>query len=289
MALKLSCADFSFPLLSHDQSLDVIAMLGILGVDVGLFSGRSHLHPEIELKQVSRRAKALAQKLAERGLDLADVFLIPGTSFAENAPNHPDAAVRAAAREQFRRAIEYVVLAGGKHLTALPGVFWPGELRSVAMQRCISELSWRVHYAAENGVRYSVEPHIGSIISRPQAALDLVRHVPGLTLTLDYTHFTRVGIPDREIEPLVRHASHFHCRGACQGRLQTSFARNTIDYARVVKAMRRSRYSGYIAMEYVWQEWERCNESDNLSETIRFRDFFRGLDKRPPTRRKRNS
>jgi hypothetical protein len=28
-------------------------------------------------------------------------------------------------------------------------------------------------------------------------------------------------------------------------------------------------------VEYVWIDWERCNECDNLSETILFRDYLR--------------
>lgn len=37
MRLKLATADFTFPLLPHDQVLDLIAMLDIPGVDIGLF------------------------------------------------------------------------------------------------------------------------------------------------------------------------------------------------------------------------------------------------------------
>jgi hypothetical protein len=28
---------------------------------------------------------------------------------------------------------------------------------------------------------------------------------------------------------------------------------------------------------YVWMDWERCNECDNILETIMFRDYLRGL------------
>jgi sugar phosphate isomerase/epimerase len=104
--------------------------------------------------------------------------------------------------------------------------------------------------------------------------------VPGLTLTLDYTHFTRLGMPDSAVEPLVKHASHFHVRGARKGRLQAPFKENAIDYARVLRAMRASNYKGYLGVEYVWIDWEHCNESDNLSETILFRDFLRSAMKR---------
>jgi sugar phosphate isomerase/epimerase len=99
--------------------------------------------------------------------------------------------------------------------------------------------------------------------------------IPGLTLTLDYTHFTRAGLPDRAVEPLLDHASHFHARGARKGRLQAALPHNTIDYSRVLRSMQKANYRGYIGVEYVWVDWEHCNEVDNLSETIQLRDFLR--------------
>ena len=105
----------------------------------------------------------------------------------------------------------------------------------------------------------------------------LVRGVPGLTLTLDYTHFTRNGLPDSAVEPLLPQASHFHVRGACKGRLQTSFDKNTIDYRRVVEVLRKTGYAGCLGIEYIWIDWEHGNENDCLSETIRFRDFLRSV------------
>jgi sugar phosphate isomerase/epimerase len=114
-------------------------------------------------------------------------------------------------------------------------------------------------------------------VSDPESAENLVQAVPGLTLTLDYTHFTRLGMPDADIEPLVQYASHFHVRGAREGRLQERFAHNSIDYERVFEAMQETGYTGWLGIEYVWIDWEHCNECDNLSETILFRDFFRDL------------
>ena len=48
MQFKLACADFTFPLLPHDDALDLIAALGFDGVDLGMFEGRSHLQPSRE-------------------------------------------------------------------------------------------------------------------------------------------------------------------------------------------------------------------------------------------------
>jgi sugar phosphate isomerase/epimerase len=122
---------------------------------------------------------------------------------------------------------------------------------------------------------FGVEAHVGSIVPRPKDALRLISDVPGLTLTLDYTHFTLKGTPDRNLEPLMAHASHFHLRGARRKRLQTSLKDNAIDYRRILRVMKQTGYLGYIGVEYVWTEWQRCNEVDNLSETILWRDFLR--------------
>ena len=93
-------------------------------------------------------------------------------------------------------------------------------------------------------------------------------------MTLDYTHFTKVGIPDAEIEPLIKYASHFHARGAAKNRLQTGLMENTIDYDRVIVVMKETNYTGTIGIEYTWNEWEGCNRTDNVSETILLRDFI---------------
>ena len=68
MTLKLACADFAFPLLPHDQVLDLIAALGFGGVDIGLFEGRSHRWPSREFANVAKSARELGRKLADRAL-----------------------------------------------------------------------------------------------------------------------------------------------------------------------------------------------------------------------------
>ncbi len=274
MTLQLACADFSFPLLSHNNSLDLISMLGFNGVDIGLFEGRSHLFPSSEFAD-SSAAKTLKQKVADRGLNIADVFLQMDPDFKAFAINHPDAARRGKARDWFLRTLDYAAECESPHVTALPGVLFEDDSATDSLGRCHDELAWRVEQSQAAEIVFGVEAHVGSIAPDPQSALNLVNSVPELTLTLDYTHFTRDGVPDSQIEPLVAHASHFHVRGARKDRLQCSFSENVIDYAHVLDVMQREAYSGYVGVEYVWIDWEHCNEVDNLSETILFRDFLR--------------
>lgn len=275
MKLKLACADFSFPLLPHDNVLDLIAMLGIEGVDIGLFADRSHIQPNDVFKNIPRAARELYLKLEDRGLVAADIFLQPGASFDILAANDPDPKVRRLSRDSFQQALEYAVRCNARHFSALPGVDWKQQSHEDSLKRCAEELAWRVEQASAVGVVFSVEAHIGSLVPTPEDAMELLKMTKGLTLTLDYGHFAYVGIPDERVEPLVEHASHFHARGGCKGRLQSSLKENTIDFPRILGKMKQTKYPGYVGVEYVWIDWERCNEVDNLCETILLRDLLK--------------
>lgn len=274
MVFPLACADFTFPLLPHGQSLDLIAMLGFDGVDIGLFEGRSHLHPSNELFD-GTAARRLRQEAADRGLKVADVFLQMDPDFAAFAVNHPEPARRDKARDWFRRTLDYAVACESSHVTMLPGVTFDGEPSADSLGRCCDELRWRVDQAKGAGIVLGVEAHVGSIVPTPRDALSLIKSVDGLTLTVDYTHFTAIGLADDQVEPLLDYASHFHARGARDGRIQCAVKDNLVDYERVVDVLQAKAYRGYVGVEYVWIDWQHCNEVDNLSETILLRDVIK--------------
>ena len=277
MTLKLACADFTFPLLSHEHVLQLIAMLEFKGVDIGLFEERSHLRPSTEFENVTQSARRLKNRLDACGLEAADIFLQMGLDFKSHAVNHPEASQREKARDWFIKALDYAVECECEHVTGLPGAHFETEPYDDSFARAADELNWRVDQAKTRGLVYGVEAHIGSLVPQPELAEKLMQQVPGLTLTLDYAHFTRIGLPDAAVEPLVKYASHFHVRGARNERLQETFANNTINFKRILEVAQASGYSGWFGVEYVWTEWENCNACDNLSETILFRDFVRSL------------
>src|SRR6266545_26211 len=220
MHLKLACADFTFPLLPHEQVFDLIAMLGFEGIDIGLLADRSHLQPADVMPNLSVSARTLADQVRSRGLEFADIFY-QASSFETMAANHPDAQERHKSRELFLRMLEFTLRCNAPHITGLPGVPWEGESRETSLKGSAEELAWRAEQARQVGVVFAIEPHLGSIVPTPQTAMQLVELAPGLTLTLDYT--------------------------------------------------------GYVGVEYVWIDWERCNEVDNLSEAILLRDHLRSI------------
>jgi sugar phosphate isomerase/epimerase len=273
--MRLATADFSWPLLPHDRVLELIRLLDIEAVDLGLFAGRSHIRPETVRPDIPMWAGVLKERIERAGLELADVFVQAAPSFEPLAINNPDRRAQDEAAELFADMLELSRRLGAPGMTLLPGVRFGDESATASIRRSAEALRWRVDAAAEHGIALSVEGHRGSNVETPEKLMELLDLTPGLTLTLDYTHFTYDGVPDQEIEPLLGHARHFHCRGAAPGRLQTPFTENTIDYRRIIRRLHELRYSGYFAIEYVWIDWEGCNRTENTCETILFRDLAR--------------
>jgi sugar phosphate isomerase/epimerase len=272
-SIPLACSDFSFLQVSHDLALDIIAGLGFDGADVSLMLGYSHLPVEEVLEMPESWGQRVRTMLSDRGLATADVNFLPGGDFVSLAVNHPEEARRGNAADLFRRALDFAGAAGSRHMTMLPGVPWEGEPACESLGRSARELWWRVAEARARGITLSVEAHVGSIAPSPSAAAQLLELTPGLTLTLDLTHFVSLGYSQDECMPLVNAASHFHARGGAPGKLQATAEDNIIDYGRVLQSMKDGGYSGYFEVEYEWNEWCGCNRVDVLAETVLMRDL----------------
>lgn len=281
MSFQYACADFAFPLLPHQNVLKLIQLLGFDGVDIGLFQDRSHLQPSMVFDQPAEQGKYLKEIVSDVGIAIADVFLQSDLDFSVKAINHPNQKIRKEERVQFQKLIEYAIAAGSGHITCLPGVHFEGESYESSYQRAIEELLWRVDMAQKAGLIFAVEAHLGSIVDTPEKTAKLVQDTQGLTLTLDYTHFAKMGIPDERVHPLIAHASHFHARGAAKGKLQTVIGENAIDYNAIIKEMKRTHYQGFVGVEYIWTEWENCNRTDNVSESIQLMQAMKEAEKEP--------
>ncbi len=268
MGYRYACADFTFPLLEHRKVLQLIRLLGFDGVDVGLFEDRSHLQPSGEFDDPAKSGGRLGQSAKDAGIAVADVFLQSDLDFSVRALNNPDGVVRREEREKFRKLVDYALAAGSGHITCLPGVHFAEEPYEASYARAVEELLWRTQEAGKAGLVFGVEAHLGSVADTPRKAARLIADTDGLTLTLDYTHFTKIGIEDKQVKPLIAHASHFHARGAAKGKLQAVRTENTIDYDAVMREMKRTGYKGFVGIEYTWTEWEDCNRTDNVSESI---------------------
>jgi sugar phosphate isomerase/epimerase len=268
---KFSCADFTFPLLDRRAALKLIKLLGFHHVDIGLFARSTHFSP-VELKDSpDAYTLQIQQDLNAAGLAPSDIFLQIGVDPSERAANDPEPAVLDANREDLKRALEFCVSLGCKHLTGLPGVPHPGVSTERDLGLAAEVTAWRMAECASAGVIYAIEPHAGSICADVETTHAFLAQCSGVTLTLDYGHFVMTGEASAAIDALLPWASHVHVRGGAPGKLQTSVDENTIDFPGMLTGLRHLDYDGFLALEYVWIDWNGCNRTDNVSETLLLR------------------
>lgn len=271
--IRFSCADFTFPVLPHDKVLALLELMEFRLVDIGLFADRSHLQPADQLDQPEKRGKELRQKAESHGLEISDVFLQSSLDFREYAINHTDSAIRASERERFKRLVEYCSAANCTHISGLPGVRFDENSDAI----CLEEMAWRLELSRKLGITYAVEPHFGSIMQKPEHAVELLKALPGMSIALDHSHYTAQGFDIDTLRPLAAFASHVHARGAAKGEIQTSVARNETDFEAVARHLREAEYDGVICMEYCYIDWENLNRTDNVSETLLLRNRLSAL------------
>jgi sugar phosphate isomerase/epimerase len=277
MPNELTCTSFSFPLLSFERSLQAIALLEIPKFDVGAHEGASHIQPsevEADPTAVADRIKRAADAA---GLRPSDFFPTFGHGFRDRPVNTPDPLTRAANLARFRALVQCASAIGAGGLTLLPGGDWPELGPERSFELSVSALTELLPVAHDAGLRLSVEAHLESVAESPALAGQLCEAVPGLKLTLDYSHFVACGHSAESVHPLVRHAGHFHARQAGPGRLQAGSKDGSLDFADIVGRLQGAGFTGDLCVEYTWQEWRDCWHQDVVSESLVLRDQLRTL------------
>jgi sugar phosphate isomerase/epimerase len=273
--LEFSCADYTFPLLSRVQTLRLLRLLEFNWVDIGLFERNSRFLPSELMASSADFTRSVITDIQSTGIRVADVFLQVGLEPSDLSTNDPNPAVRARNREVFFRALNFCHDIGCTHMTGLPGVHHGVAEQDYAI--AVEEAAWRLDQCKQAGIIYAIEPHIGSVCGNTPAVHKMLADVTDLTVTLDYGHFICLGEDSTAIHGLLPHASHIHARAGARGELQISLADNSIDFEVMISRLCANDYRGKIALEYVWVDWQGCNRSDNISETIllrqRLRDF----------------
>jgi sugar phosphate isomerase/epimerase len=174
-----------------------------------------------------------------------------------------------------RAALDFCKVIGAPTLFVLPGVLGLGQSRATAMANAITALGPMVEAAREAGITLTVEPHVHAWLESPAMALELVKELPGLKLTLDPAHFACLGYTQDKIEPLCPHTGHVHLRQGRPGVLQCRLDEGTLNFPAFLGALRDCRYDGWLSIEYLNQPYMETTRDDVLLETVRMRDLVR--------------
>lgn len=251
--ISIGCHSLNFGPKRLPEALRQIHELGFRRVDVAVTGGggKAQVNPLAAMENPRAEAAEMRSLCEKYALELDEMFMchVPVDGVGVQ-PNDPDEQVRARMLNGFERLCRYASAAGFKSIMGVPGVVQNALGVEGSMERSIVALRRMVRIAADYGLAYRVEPHRGSIIDTPEAAVQLVRDVPGLTFTLDFLHFVAYGIPQERVMPLLDYAGHLHARQARDGWPKCPVELGTIDYGAIIGRLRELEWSGTITLEF---------------------------------------
>lgn len=274
MGIGLSCSDYTWPKLSHEAVMKVVSSLGFNAVDIGVFHNQTHVTVSAILSDAVLEANRVLEIAEYEDLAIADVFLTAGVTLEELSPTSVTSGDWIKLQEIFACLLEFAKVVGVNGVTLLPGVVEPGVHPAKAFELSVDRLNVLTGIAAKQDLLVSVEPHVGSLIEDPASTLKLLESCPGLSLTLDPSHFGYLGFTVADILPLISRTRHVQIRPAGLGVMQTRFCDNQLDLDLLIAELVRSNYSGWVASEYVWMEKWGCDRVDNTTESFFLRSYL---------------
>jgi sugar phosphate isomerase/epimerase len=245
--LPISCLDFSFGVngARFADAAAAVAAIGFAYIDVSV-RWRFPLTTPDEVSADPLGVADVRTRVLERyGLRPLDVFAI----FDDKRDRASPSGGAMEARQSFSAVVRFADRLGATGITILP----PAADKEGAglREQSLGELRWRVDRAAAAGLPLSIEPHVGSIASTPTQTLDLLEHVPGLSLTLDYSHPVAAGIPIDSVHPLLEYSRLVQVRQARRGRIQCALEEGEIDFQDIVREGLARGFLGPYSLEYV--------------------------------------
>jgi len=265
---SFTCTSWSWSLLPFEKVVKIMNILGFRHIDVGAFTGWAHFDADDLARDPQGMAARVRGAVERYEMTFTDLFVTFGRDLVERCVNHPDASSRHANVETFKGITDFCALTRIPGVTLCPGVEHASLGRNDSFDLAVEGLTPLVAVGRDAGLRVSIEPHVESIVESPEETLRLLTQVDNLLLTLDYAHFIAQGYAQDQVDPLLIHAAHFHARQARRGENQCRTREGEIDFARIMSLLEKKAYAGYVALEYVWEQWQNNDRVDVLSETV---------------------
>ena len=133
--------DFTFPLLPHQNALELIHLMGFDGVDIGLFEDRSHLQPSDVFKNPQRGAERRLLKASAAHKSRLRTSSCKATLIFSVKRSIIRMRIYAAGNAgSLKSWLSMPLAAGSRHITCLPGVHFEGEAYERSYERAVEEL-----------------------------------------------------------------------------------------------------------------------------------------------------
>ncbi len=261
--MRIGGCTFAFGPRPLEDACRLLRELGFKIVDLGVCLGNTQINPFDASDNPEVVARTVNHCLDDLGLERGECFVL---DFGQPI-NHLDEKVREETRRRFRPLARFARLAGCPSIMLLPGIVHKSIGKQQSYDLAVNELRLLNQVANDEGILLNIEPCEPSVVQHPVDAFRICEDVPGLGLTLDYSHFVDPGYTQSEVEPLHRFARHLHARQAVPGKRVEAVDKGTIDFARIVSLLKRDNYQGLVAVEYLECDTTRQCEVDAWKET----------------------
>lgn len=247
--MKLTYSTWGMPMLSIDDALAHIHRLGYDGVEITVTDARP-FSTELNRLNAAER-KRIRQLLDQYGLDLPAI-----AGHTDLMAPDPDVYARnlGRLRATIDLALEWAGPDGVPAVNTTSG--GSKDEWETGKSLFVNRLGELVAYGQQRGVTIAVEPHVSSMLDRPDRALWLLQQIRSdyLKLCFDISHFEVVeGIPMAEsVRLMAPHSVFTHVkdqRGIYPNHEFLVPGEGPFDYVAYLKEMDKVGYQGHIGVE----------------------------------------
>lgn len=229
------------------QALQLVQSFGFDHVDIGVGGGNAHYNPA-EVAQSPHYYSDQVRSETEK------FHLLPNECFALNFGepiNTPEEDQRRRTVRLFKGLCMFASQSRFKSVVLLAGPVHQELGPERSLDLAVDAYTELVEIASNHNLQLNVEADCDSCVNTPTTAEELCQRVPGLGLTLDYSHFISQGIEQSEVERLHAFTRHIHIRQAAPGQIVTDVEAGTINFERVMQSLAEANYQGLFCIEYL--------------------------------------
>lgn len=252
--LRLGCCSQNFRGLNLDDCVRLTAGMGFNLVNIGAFNEDFPVSPLRILADPVKTGKEIRDVCARYGVSPVEFFIcsVVIEDGSRVQPNDPDAGRRAAMLEAFRKVCACAAEAGLSHIMGVPGEPKVNNAPDHGMGISLDTLPRMQEIAGQAGAGLTIEPHTGSLLTTPEATLEMLKRLPGMKLSLDYSHYIGAGFQPEDLLPLHPHALHIHAKPARKGVPKCLFYDGDDYFEPLIKDLVAIGWDGVMAMECMY-------------------------------------
>ncbi|MGE5598826.1 MAG: sugar phosphate isomerase/epimerase family protein, partial [Bacteroidota bacterium] len=219
--------------------------LGFAHVDIIAIDGAGHLEPAALLADEAGTTARVEAALARHHLAVAALNVALGHLHRRDPAEVSARRQKAAALARFMRRL------GVRTASFYPGYKETDRPWEETLAATVLSLRELLAIAREAGITFAIEPHFDTPFQTPAQIRALLEVLPDLSVVYDPSHFAMQSLDHGDTEFLLDRTVHVHLRDAAPGAMQTAFGQGTVDFPRLLAALRDRGYRGHYAVEYL--------------------------------------